>query len=320
MASQSFHTGISMGIVRPTQHAGTIANMGLNGQGFVAHMHSQPQIETIPLAHSKVEPASTESRASDVRDRPLLILPGLFGSKQNWRSLSRFLAQQLGTTVVPLDMRNHGDSPHHPVHTYTAMCADVDAFVASQGWTSVNLLGHSMGGKVAMHAALLPGHNWLNKLVVVDMSPVAQTLSMSNIFAKYVAAMIKVDNAKVRSSAEADAILAEVVPEIPIRQFIMTNLKKQGDTYQFRINLEALSNGLAGLWSFDLSSDVHQFNGPTLFVAGGNSGYITPAMHPTIKRFFPASNIVSIADAGHWVHADKPEEFVKTVVGFLKSN
>ncbi|KAI8922845.1 Alpha/Beta hydrolase protein [Entophlyctis helioformis] len=280
---------------------------------------AQPQQTPIlPLSHAVVHDAHPSAAAASSRLAPLVLLPGLFGSKQNWRSLSKALSHRLGTTVAALDLRNHGESPHHPVHTYSAMAADVAAFVASQGWPKANIMGHSMGGKVAMHLALSPGNEWIDNLIVVDMAPVAQTATHTDVFKEYILAMQRVDAAGVKSSTQADAILKQSIPELSVRQFILTNLKIQPDgTYKFRVNLEALARGLRGLWTFDFDPSVNTFDRPTLFIAGGNSKYVEPHMHPTIRSYFPQVRIDTIEGAGHWVHAEKPDAFLDSTVRFF---
>ncbi|KAJ3371488.1 Alpha/beta hydrolase domain-containing protein 11 [Kappamyces sp. JEL0680] len=254
--------------------------------------------------------------------KPLLILPGLFGSKQNWSAISKSLSAKLSRPIVALDLRNHGDSPHSSVHSYEAMASDVEALVAAQGWSAVDLMGHSMGGKVVMYLAL-QNHGWLDKTCVVDMAPV-ESLTGSRLFASYVKVMESVTaNGPVSGQKEADHILSQVIPEVAIRQFLLTNLKRnpaltQGNAYEWRINLDALGTNLSRLWSFPFAPRSASHKGPVLFIAGGKSNYITPDMWPVIQGFFPDARLVTFPDAGHWVHSEKPADFVQETAAFFK--
>ncbi|KAI8898737.1 Alpha/Beta hydrolase protein, partial [Globomyces pollinis-pini] len=252
----------------------------------------------------------------------ILILPGLFGSKQNWKSISKSLCKKLDTKICALDLRNHGDSPHSDVHDYDSMADDVSYFVKKHGWDKVTLIGHSMGGKVSINLALNPNLNSiLDRLIIVDMAPVRQSTTLSSGFRSYVDAMKKVSQSKVSGTVEADKILAESIPSVEVRQFLLTNLKKDSNgKYDFRINLEALGKSLPLLWDlpYQNSSEPPVYNKSVLFIAGGKSHYVTEYMHPTIRKLFPSAQIITIPDAGHWVHAEKPDEFIKTVVNYIQ--
>ncbi|KAI8614741.1 Alpha/Beta hydrolase protein [Chytriomyces sp. MP71] len=250
----------------------------------------------------------------------------LFGSKQNWRSISKQLANKLNTSIIAVDLRNHGDSPHHPLHDYPSMAADVLALCDSLGLDKLNLMGHSMGGKTAMHMALEEQPRIAN-LIVVDMSP--NLLNLSSLFADYVVAMRQVESANCTTQQEADAILARTIPELPIRQFISTNLKFRdgGDVLRFRVNLDAIEASFGrtdaglrqgGIAGFPLADSGSTYTGPSLFVRGMRSGYVPDSSIPGIQRLFPKAEVVGIQDAGHWVHSEKPNEFMKVVESFLK--
>ncbi|KAJ3165143.1 hypothetical protein HDU88_004863 [Geranomyces variabilis] len=264
-------------------------------------------------------PASSAETSSQP-PAPLVILHGLFGSKQNWRSLSKALANRLGTDVIPLDLRNHGESFHADTHNYEVMAADVLAFVQKQGFDKINLMGHSMGGKVAMHFALSQ-QDMMNKLVVVDMAPTVGRPSSD--FEVYLAGMNRVEEARVATKPEADRILAETVDSLPIRQFILTNLRAPHSNssspshMSFRINLPVLESALANLWNFPLTGTGVTWSGDALFIAGSKARYITPKKEPSIMGFFPRAEIKYL-DTGHWVHSEKPEEFLDLVTKFIK--
>ncbi|KAI8819598.1 Alpha/Beta hydrolase protein [Fimicolochytrium jonesii] len=264
------------------------------------------------LSFQRFSPPTGTARTSI---SPLVILHGLFGSKQNWRSLSKALASKLGTDVIPVDLRNHGESFHDARHDFETMAEDVREFLETEGLGKVNLVGHSMGGKVAMHYALQDGSR-LDKLIVVDMAPAKQRQTKE--FGGYVNVMKKVEAAKVTSKDQADKIMEEDVKDLSIRQFLLTNLRRTpGDPHMtFRINLPALEESLESLWRFSLAGSGKTHDGPALFIAGTKARYITEESRPVIKEFFPRAVVVDV-DAGHWVHAEKPEEFLRLVTAFL---
>ncbi|KAL1915274.1 uncharacterized protein VTP21DRAFT_7550 [Calcarisporiella thermophila] len=272
---------------------------------------SKVEAERVKLAYTKFD-APKEHQALP----PLVIMHGLFGSRQNWKSLAKAFSRF--RTVYTLDLRNHGESPHSPVHTYEAMGDDVIEFLREQKLEKVAILGHSMGGKVSMTVALKQTPE-ISQMIVVDMAPIDAGLSPS--FSSYVQAMKRVEEARVSKQSMADEILRDYIPEISIRQFLLTNLKKDLGTgeYHFRIPLDILGNSLSELGSFPFLQAHHTFHGPALFIAGSRSDYIRSSMYPTIRTFFPEAVITDI-DAGHWVHAEKPEEFMKTVVTFLNKH
>ncbi|KAJ3188711.1 hypothetical protein HDU85_004425 [Gaertneriomyces sp. JEL0708] len=195
------------------------------------------------------------------------------------------------------------------------MATDISHFVRQQKLGKVNLIGHSMGGKTAMHYAL--SHPELvDNLIVVDMAPTDQNLNEE--FRQYINAMQKVADSGVTLQSEADRILSETIPQASVRQFLLTNLKKVPNErhLQWRVNLSALSAHLASLWRFPYTGSGRQYHGPALFIAGERGNYITPPTHATIREFFPNATIVGL-DCGHWVHAEKPKEFLDLVSDFL---
>ncbi|KAJ1992628.1 hypothetical protein H4R33_000954 [Dimargaris cristalligena] len=229
---------------------------------------------------------------------PLVILHGLFGSKQNWQSLGRAMAQRLGCDVYALDLRNHGESPHATPMTLEAMAQDVSYWLKEEGLSSIALLGHSMGGKVAMTMAL--NHPAaIEQLIVADMAPVAVPLSST--FAGYIRAMQHAEAQNPTSKRMADQLLQADIPELPIRQFLLTNYKpKQPQPgYTCRVPLDVLATALPNLGEFDADQPGAVFPRPTLFIAGSRSDYIKPEYRPTIARLFPRS-LVEYIDAGHW--------------------
>ncbi|KAI8138194.1 Alpha/Beta hydrolase protein, partial [Fennellomyces sp. T-0311] len=247
---------------------------------------------------------------------PLIVCHGLFGSKQNWRSLGKSMSQRLDRDVYTLDMRNHGESPHASVHTYDAMAQDLAGFMNEHNLQEPILLGHSMGGKVVMTTAL-QNPSVVKKLVVVDIAPFS--LPLSNDFAAYIDAMRKIDAANLKKQSDADKMLQEYESDVGVRMFLLTNLKRQSDgVYRFRIPYDILGKALGNMGDFSQWASQQCYDKPTLFVAGGKSGYCKPlAKYPDqLKAMFPDSRVEVIDDAGHWVHAEKPDAFLKRVIEF----
>jgi pimeloyl-ACP methyl ester carboxylesterase len=241
---------------------------------------------------------------------PVVILHGLLGSARNWSSIAR----QLGAThrVFALDLRNHGASPWADEMTYDQMADDVRAFLARHGLPAAAVIGHSMGGKVAMRLALGHGEQ-VERLVVVDVAPV----TYGRTFNAYVEAMRGLDLAGISRRSEADVLLAEQIADARVRGFLLQNLVSSEDGLAWRVPLQALAVNMPELVGFPESAEAEQYEGPTLFVAGGLSDYVRPEHHAAIMRLFPNAQLAAIPDAGHWVHAEAPEQFLEVVGAFL---
>ena len=251
---------------------------------------------------------------------PLIILHGLYGSSDNWVSIARRLAEYF--EVYVLDMRNHGQSPHAQDMTYKAMRNDLEEFMNTHNIGKAILLGHSMGGKTAMFFAVQnPGR--INRLIIVDISPRTYTEGgFSPQIEKHfnlIHAMLSVDFSMVNTRADVAAQLAENISEMRLRQFLLKNLTKTDEGYKWKINIWAISNNLKeimkGIDKVDFSKPVSNF--PVLFIKGGKSAYISDIDIELINRYFDAPKIVTIQNAGHWLHAEKPEEFIKSILGFI---
>ncbi|ORY25806.1 Alpha/Beta hydrolase protein [Naematelia encephala] len=274
---------------------------------------SVPEIKPVDLAFDMVGPPEITAEG-----QCLVICHGLFGSKQNWRSLAKAMSKRLGMTVYTLDLRNHGHSPHAEPHTYAAMALDISNFLQKHCLTSgVNLMGHSMGGKAVMALALNKELNSpLRSLISVDMSPARGKISQE--FASYTDAMKEVENARVKTKAEADKILQKVEPLLATRQFLLTNAKTSHDsTLTFRIPLDLLARNIPSIGDFPYTPETAQWPGPTLFIKGGHSRYLNHHNIPIAKAMFPNMRLETL-DAGHWVHAERPKETVELVDEFVK--
>ncbi|KAI0012804.1 alpha/beta-hydrolase [Xylariaceae sp. FL0662B] len=267
----------------------------------------------VPLAFDHhIPPNSDRSKG----DAPIIFMHGLFGSKKNNRSVSKVLAKQLGRHVFTVDLRNHGDSPHSPRHDYFAMADDVVGFIDHHGLKNPTLIGHSMGAKTAMTVALSEP-DLISDLVSVDNAPVDAQLNGG--FGKYVQAMRRVNQAGVTRLGEADKILAEYEKDIAIRQFLLGNLHRphHGSTHRFRIPLDILGKSLDHLGDFPFKDPGRaRFEKPALFVRGTHSKYVPDEVIPLIGQFFPRFQLVDV-DAGHWLIAEKPDDFLRAVIEFL---
>lgn len=238
---------------------------------------------------------------------PLLIAHGLFGSARNWNAIARRLST--GREVVAVDMRNHGDSPRDPVHTYPAMAADLAEVIAAIGGRA-DVLGHSMGGKAAMALALSMPER-VDRLVVADIAPVAYAHDQMG----YVRAMEALDLSCVARRADADAQLARSVPEPGVRAFLIQSLAVAPEGARWKLNLAALADQMPEIMRFpDLG---RRFEGPALFVTGGASEYVRDAHWAGIRALFPQARAEELPGIGHWLHAEAPEAFVAAVDAFL---
>lgn len=248
--------------------------------------------------------------------RPLVILHGLFGTLDNWQSLARRWATEAGLRVVSVDLRNHGRSFHSPEHTYALMAQDVrELFDHLQLGPDTVLMGHSMGGKVGMRFALDHPER-LAKLIVVDIAPRFSNMEHQD---DILAGLQSVDFTTCTNRQEADAALARHVPNVGTRQFLLKNLyRTDNNTFAWRINLPVLAAQLAAIGEETIAKTP--FLKPALFIRGGKSDYITPEDKLTgIPALFPNSEVATVVDAGHWVHAEKPEEVFEMVKAFALS-
>ncbi|HUZ72565.1 MAG TPA: alpha/beta fold hydrolase [Stellaceae bacterium] len=241
---------------------------------------------------------------------PVLILHGLFGAGANWTTVAHHLAARF--RVVTLDLRNHGASPWAEPMDYAAMAEDVAAFMAARGIGRAALVGHSMGGKAAMVLALTEPH-LVERLVVVDIAPVAHR----PLHGVEVEAMQALDLRGVRRRAAADALLRLRIPDDAVRHFLLQNLVAGPDGMTWRLNLAAIAAAMTTLAGFPALPVGAAYRGPVLAVRGERSDYIADRDLPAFRRLFPTLDLVTIAGAGHWVHAERLEEFLAVVTPFL---
>jgi esterase len=241
--------------------------------------------------------------------RALILLHGLLGSLDNWHSVAQRLAERFH--IFALDQRNHGQSPHSTEMNYPLMAADLDEFLMTRGIASAFVIGHSMGGKTAMQFALqFPGK--VEKLLVEDIAPRAYLPVHEKIFA----ALLALDLSKFKERQEIENALAPEIPGLVLRRFLLKNLGRNPDgTFFWKNNLRGISENYTYLGE-PLTSAV-PFEKPALFIRGGKSDYLKLEDEPLIRQLFPRAEIKTIAEAGHWAHGDKPEEFLRLALDFL---
>lgn len=240
---------------------------------------------------------------------PIILVHGLFGSLENLGMVARGLADQY--EVHSLDVRNHGRSPHSDVHTYDAITADIIGYMDNCGLSQCHFLGHSMGGKAAMHLALnFPER--VNKLIVADIAPVQYEPHHNEIFD----GLLSLQLDELTSRTEADKQLAKTVKELPVRQFLLKNLVKSGSTgFAWRMNLQSLCRNYHHIMAGQTSENM--FEGDVLFIAGGRSNYVQSQHRDHVLKLFPNTSMKIIPDTGHWLHAEKTDLFVKLCERFL---
>ncbi|KAG1736539.1 alpha beta-hydrolase [Suillus lakei] len=266
----------------------------------------------VELAHDEHIPAD-----GNRSHRPLLIIHGFFGSKRNWQSLSKAFMRDLSRPVYTLDLRNHGSSPHVRPMTYTHMAADVLHFCQKHSLRDISLMGHSMGGKVAMALALDPElpSDLLANLIVSDIAPVRAKVSQDTV--QHIRAMEKIEAGNVSTRKEADEIMSEYEQDPSVRSFLLTNLEiNKATPVKFKIPIDILKEGQAEIESFPYAPGERSWNRRALFIKGKKSKYINRHNIPLIDQFFPQHQLKEL-DTGHWVHAELPNEYRKLVVDFI---
>lgn len=245
--------------------------------------------------------------------QPLIILHGFLGSSGNWHTLaSRVFSEKF--VVYTVDQRNHGRSPQSDTFDIPSMAEDLEEFIRQHDFGPAHLLGHSMGGKTAMQAAL-QYPDLIDRLVVVDVAPrdyPPQHLDLLE-------AMRSLHPEEYGSRKEIDEALSEQISSYPVRQFLMKNLEydQTTGTYRWQLNLDVIYQNYENINR--ATEEGSPFDGPTLFVRGENSSYIRDSDRDRIMELFPNAQITTIPGAGHWVHADAPGAFADVVMDFLSA-
>jgi esterase len=239
---------------------------------------------------------------------PLVILHGLFGSADNWYTLSKVFAEKF--RVFTIDQRNHGQSPHSDDFNYQLLTEDLEQFLTDHSLECVNIIGHSMGGKTAMNFAV-KNPSRVSRLLVVDIVPKSYPVHHDHILDGLMAVPIS----KLTSRTEADRILMEHIDEPDVRQFLLKNLTRTPDgRFAWKINLPALDKHIEEIGAGIVYPG--RYEGPTLFVNGTRSNYFKSGDEKFIHPIFPQAEI-SFLDTSHWVQAEKPMEFAQLAIEFL---
>lgn len=242
---------------------------------------------------------------------PVIILHGVFGSSDNWLSIAKVLGEH--NTVYLPDLRNHGDSFHDEIFTYEAMANDLLTFIKKEKIDNPVIIGHSMGGKVAMKFAV--NHpDLFDKLIVVDIAPRAYPPHHQ----KILEGLKAIDLSQIHSRKDADDVLAQYVPEIGVRQFLLKNLARdENKQFIWKLNLPVIDEHIENIGQGQ--EEQIAISKPVLFIRGGNSNYIKNEDNIAIVSIFPNSEVKTIEGAGHWLHAEKPEEFIQIVRNFIRN-
>ena len=243
-----------------------------------------------------------------------IILHGLFGRGKNWHQIAKTLSTKVSEIFITIDLRNHGDSISSENLTYTLMAQDIFTFIKELNLNKVSIIGHSMGGKVAMMFTLMH-KNLIENLIIVDIAPVKYLLNEKEI----VDHLLEIDIENISSRKEAETKLDKKLKNKNLTLFLLQNLIKTDASYKWLINLKILKNSMNELRDFPINNFI-EFNRPILCIFGENSNYVTPENKSDFRKFFPKVIFHQFQNTGHWLHAEKPKEFVEKIVNYLISN
>jgi esterase len=241
--------------------------------------------------------------------QPLLILHGVFGSSDNWFSISKVLAEK-GYEVYTIDARNHGQSPRSESFSYDLMADDLFEFIQFNQIKNPIIVGHSMGGKVTMTFAMKYPNSY-SKLIIVDIAPKFYPTHHEHI----IKGLNAIDLELIKSRNEAEAIAIQYIPNFGERQFLLKNLyRNEEGSFDWRINLPVLSREI-----YQIGGEIEELrkiDEPVLFMRGSESGYVLDEDMDSIKKTFKNATFKTINGAGHWIQAEKPNEFVEALIDF----
>lgn len=242
---------------------------------------------------------------------PVLLLHGLFGSAAQWHHIALPLAQ--GRRVLAVDLRNHGASPHAPSMDYLSMAQDLRALLDTQGLARAALVGHSMGGKLAMAFALLHPQR-CHGIAVLDIAPARYADGLTPL----IYAALRVDLAAVRRREDADAQLARHLPSARLRAMLLQNLVRRDQGWAWRIHWAGIAASMPALLDFPPAPGRRSSAVPALFLRGAASDYLAPRHEPLARAMFAEACFAELAGAGHWLHADRPGALVRALDGWLR--
>lgn len=246
---------------------------------------------------------------------PLIILHGLYGSSDNWVTIAKKLGD-IYTVYLP-DQRNHGQSPHSMIHDYDSMRNDLFELAGGLKLKKFFLSGHSMGGKTAI-SFTLKWPEMINGLLIADISPFINENTNHSDYNQHLAileAMLSTDLSQISTRGEVESILSGKISSEKIRGFILKNLERRSDnSFVWKINSTSLRSNLARIMEgIDRKADLNQnITGfPVIFLKGEDSDYLPSGDFSDIQKVFPATEFIIVPGAGHWIHADRPDEVVK---------
>ena len=255
---------------------------------------------------------------------PLIILHGLYGSSDNWVSIAKYLGGSF--TVYLPDQRNHGRSPHSNIHDYDSMRDDLFELADELTLKNFFLAGHSMGGKTAISFTL----KWperISGLLVADISPFINESSKNIIYNQHLTILntiLSIDLPTVSTRKEAELILSEKIDSEKIRGFILKNLQRNNNnSFEWKLNARSLLNNLDRIMEgIDRREYINQqvTGFPVIFLKGENSDYLPSGDFRDIQIVFPATEFVTVANAGHWIHSDRPDEVIKNIKRLINDN
>ncbi len=241
--------------------------------------------------------------------KPLVILHGVFGSSDNWQTLGRYFSEWCKVYLV--DLRDHGFSPHSDSLDLDGMVGDLKELVDDEGFEDFDVIGHSMGGKVAMRFAQLHP-DLLGTLIVVDMAPKRYEMRHGDL----IDALRSLDLERIEGRKDADRKLAERIPDFGVRQFLLKNLHRKGqEEWEWKMNLSLIERDLPKINEPLPEQSVEL---PTFFIRGGRSDYIEDDDEPLLKHYFPQAELKTVEGSGHWVHAEAPKAFYQIVEDLLR--
>jgi esterase len=264
---------------------------------------------------TQLAPKSLHRSVVGISGPRVVFLHGLFGQGRNWTAVAKALSPV--ARVMLVDLPNHGRSPWTDHFSYPEMAGQLADLLQTEGaGEAYAVVGHSMGGKVAMTLALRHPE-LVERLAVVDVSPVP-TSEISH-FGRYVQGMRSIDLAALTDRAQADALLAPYVPDPRIRSFLLQNLRRgtrPGEGWRWQMNLQLLGSQLAQMGDWP-ELEASPYRGPVLWLAGASSDYVRPEYAPVMRSLFPRVQLVTIKGAGHWLHTDQPAVFLSVLRRFL---
>lgn len=244
-------------------------------------------------------------------DKNVLLIHGLFGDKNNLNNVKKALLPHYN--VMAIDLPDHGQSGHVKNWQFETVVDDIHAFLVRESFVPCSILGHSLGGKVAMALALTYSEN-IERVIVADIAPVAYPSRHDAIFN----ALEAIDKANVTERKLAVDIMNKMLPEPGVGQFLLKSFKRKNDSWEWQFNLSGLKQSYANIINWPYQNKC--FNGPVHFIKGEHSDYIQPLHQAAIKRQFPNATFKIIANTGHWLHAEKPEVFNRLVLRMLNSD